>query len=57
MHKDLKVKGKQSKVAENKPRKIWVLPVTVAAGVLFAAVCFGLGCAIGYNAIPNAGKY
>ena len=57
MHKDLKVKGKQNKVPEKKPQRIWVLPVTVAAGALFAAVCFGIGFAVAYNAVPNAGKY
>ncbi len=57
VHKDLKMKGKQNTVPENKPQRIWVLPVTVGAGALFAAVSFGIGFAVGYNAVPNAGKY
>ena len=46
----------QNKTAEKKPRKRWLVPVSVVAVGLFGIVCFGAGFAVAYFAVPCAGK-
>ncbi len=47
---------RQNQVAGNKLQERWVVPVAVVAGAIFAAVCFGVGFAIAYFAVPSAGR-
>ncbi len=56
VYEDLEMEERKTKVAENKPQKRWMMPVAVGAGALFAAVCFGVGFAIAYFAVPGAGR-
>ncbi len=57
VYEDLEVERMQNTVPENKPQKRWRVPVAVAAGALFAAVCLGIGFAIAHYAVPDAGRY
>ena len=56
VYEDLEMEQRKTKVAEKKPQKRWLVPVAVGAGALFAGLCFGIGFAIAYFAVPGAGR-
>ena len=60
VYQDLEVEEKENKIPEKKVKnmwkKRWLVPVVFVAGVFFAAVCFGVGFAIAYFAVPDAGR-
>ncbi len=52
-YEDLQMDERQTKVAEKKSQKRWMMPVVVVAT---AVVSFGAGFAIAYFAVPTAGR-
>ncbi len=60
VYQDLEVEERENKIPDKKVKnmlkKRWLVPVAFATGVFFAAVCFGVGFAIAYFAVPDAGR-